>query len=96
MVTKHEAYEIRGVRFNTLDRDGKRVTQNSGVKVLAKSEHFASAKDNNPVLAEMTYYGVIREIWDVNYIAFRIPIFKCDWVDSSGVKVDEMGYTCVK
>ena len=95
MVTKHEGYEIRGVRFNTLDRDGKRVTQNSGVKVLAKSEHFASAKDNNPILAEMTYYGVIREIWDVNYTVFRIPVFKCDWVDSSGVKVDEMGFTCV-
>ena len=95
MVTKHEGYVIRGVRFNTINMDNKRVTQNSGVKVIAKSEHFASAKDNNPILAEMAYYGIIREIWDVDYTMFRIPVFKCDWVDSSGVKVDEMGFTCI-
>ena len=70
-------------------------TQNSDVKVIAKREHFASAKDNNLILAEMAYYGVIREIWDVNYTVFRIPVLNCDWVDCNGVKVDEMGFTCV-
>ena len=27
---------------------------------------------------------------------FRIPIFKCDWVDNkNGIKVDELGFTLV-
>ena len=44
----------------------------------------------------MTYYGVIKEIWEVDYVMFRIPVFKCDWVESNnGVKVDELGFTLV-
>jgi len=42
----------------------------------------------------MTYYGVIQEIWEVDYIMFTIPLFKCKWVDNkSGVKMDESGMT---
>ena len=41
-------------------------------------------------------YGVINEIWDLDYNMFTIPIFKCDWVDNkNGIKVDELGFTLV-
>ena len=44
----------------------------------------------------MCYYGVINEIWTLDYHMFNIPVFKCDWVDSNGgVKVDELGVTLV-
>jgi len=44
----------------------------------------------------MPYYGVIVEIWEVNYTKFTVPIFKCKWVDNkTGVKVDESGMTLV-
>ncbi|KAL6210819.1 hypothetical protein ACLB2K_016051 [Fragaria x ananassa] len=57
----------------------------------------ASAKDNNPKTRDMDFYGVIREIWEVDYYKFRVPLFKCDWVESSkGIKVDELGFTLVK
>ena len=57
---------------------------------------IASAKDKNPVLGEMCFYGVAKEIWDLDYNMFKICCFKCDWVDNkSGVKVDELGFTLV-
>ncbi|XP_060974544.1 uncharacterized protein LOC133039655 [Cannabis sativa] len=95
-VAKHEAYIVRGKRFHTKSRDDAREVQNSGIRIVAETMHFASAKDRNPVLGTMTYYGVIEEIWELNYFAFRIPLFKCSWVDNNvGVKTDELGFTLV-
>lgn len=72
------------------------VTQNSGVSILAGTMQIASSKDKNPVFGELCFYGVINEIWDLDYNMFRIPIFKCDWVDNkNGIKVDELGFTLV-
>ena len=60
--------------------------------LVAETEQIASAKDKNPIFGEMPYYGVIKEIWALDYHMIQIPIFKCDWVEShSGVKVDELG-----
>ena len=57
---------------------------------------IASSKDKNPVLGDMCFYGIITEIWDLDYNMFNICVFKCDWVDSkNGVKVDELGFTLV-
>ncbi|XP_040369218.1 uncharacterized protein LOC121051185 [Rosa chinensis] len=48
------------------------------------------------VIDDMSFYGVITEIWELDYEKFRIPIFKCDWVENKrGVKVDELGFTLV-
>jgi len=42
----------------------------------------------------MTYYGVIQEIWEVDYTMFTIPLFKCKCVDNkSGVKMNESWMT---
>ncbi|CAL2259894.1 unnamed protein product [Prunus armeniaca] len=44
----------------------------------------------------MGFYGVIQEIWDLDYQKFTIPVFRCDWIDStSGLVVDELGFTLV-
>ncbi|KAL0549196.1 hypothetical protein IC582_013677 [Cucumis melo] len=44
----------------------------------------------------MSFYGVIQEIWELNYIQFKIIMFKCNWVDSvSSVRTDELGFTLV-
>ncbi|KAL0544322.1 hypothetical protein IC582_019435 [Cucumis melo] len=55
-----------------------------------------SSKDKNPVMSDMTFYGVIREIWEIDYHQLSFILFKCDWVDNrNGVKVDELGFTIV-
>ena len=81
IIVKHDRYKINGFRFNTKALDEKRVTQNSGVSIVAKTPQVASVKDNNLIYAYMTFYGVIKEIWELNYHSFKIPIFKCDWVE---------------
>ena len=66
--------------------------QNSGVSLEADSEHFCSASDNNLIQASMPYFGVIDEIWELDYSQFRVPIFKCQWVNgNTGVHRDPLG-----
>ena len=64
--------------------------------MVAQTISVASSKDKNPVTSNITYYGVIREIWDLDYVIFRIPIMKCDWVHTrGGVMKDRLGFTLV-
>jgi len=70
--------------------------QNSGVTLETESMHFPSSKDNNPIMAIISYYGVIEEIWEVDYVKFRVSVFKCKGVDSNtGMRVDDLGFTLV-
>ncbi|CAL8991955.1 unnamed protein product, partial [Prunus brigantina] len=80
-----------------LEEDNHGVSENlSGVYLLAHTVQVASAKDKNPILSNMGFYGVIQEIWDLDYQKFTIPVFRCDWIDSaSGLVVDELGFTLV-
>ena len=69
----------------------------SGVSLVAMTMQVTGYKDKNPVFADMCYYGVITEIWQLDYHMFKIPVFKCDWVDNNkGIKVDELGFTLVE
>ncbi|XP_068503686.1 uncharacterized protein [Phaseolus vulgaris] len=89
-------YEVNGCLFYTKSQDDRSTVQNSGVTLEAESMQFSTAKDQNSVVGSMPYYGVIVEIWEVNYTKFTVPVFKCKWVDNkTGVKVDESGMTLV-
>ncbi|KAI5344771.1 hypothetical protein L3X38_012648 [Prunus dulcis] len=94
-VPLYRSYLIKGFKFNIKAQDDVRTTQNSGVYLLAQTMQVASAKDKNPILSNMGFYGVIQEIWDLDYQKFTIPVFRCDWIDSSGLVVDELGFTLV-
>ncbi|KAL9453500.1 hypothetical protein AB3S75_009160 [Citrus x aurantiifolia] len=39
--------------------------------------------------------GVFVEIWELQYLMAEKVVFKCDWVDSRWVKVDDLGFTVV-
>ncbi|KAL5558570.1 hypothetical protein UlMin_034781 [Ulmus minor] len=95
-VLSYSGYGIGGYYYNTSEHDSRSTTQNSGAMVEAESLHMSTAKDKNPIYANMLYYGVIEDIWELNYTQFKIPIFRCKWVDNKGgVKVDENGFTLV-
>ena len=79
-VLSYIGYEISGYYFNTRDHDTRRTTQYSGVMMEDKSLHTSSAKDKNPIYANMLYYGVIEDIWELNYMNFKLPIFRCCWL----------------
>ncbi|KAL6283046.1 hypothetical protein ACE6H2_013975 [Prunus campanulata] len=95
-VPSYRSYLINGVKFNTKAQDDVRTVQNSRVYFLAHTMQVASAKDKNPIVSNMSFYGVIQEIWDLDYQKFRIPVLRCDWIDNtSGLVVDELGFTLV-
>ena len=89
-------YFINGFSFYTKSLDDRITVQNSGVMVEAESMQFSTAKDNNPLLGTMPYYGIIEEIWEVVYSKFHVPVFKCKWVDNNtGVHIDDCGHILV-
>ena len=57
-------YVINKHRFNIKSLDDKRVNQNSGVNM--GTMQFSSTKDENHVYKDMTYYGVVKEIWKID------------------------------
>ncbi|KAL4555368.1 hypothetical protein LXL04_037986 [Taraxacum kok-saghyz] len=85
----------REYKFHTTARDESRTTQCSGVSLVAHAMQIASAKDSNPVYGAVTYYDRIKEIWDLDYHMFTVPIFMCEWVDNRTVTRDALGFTVV-
>ncbi|KAA0060192.1 transposase [Cucumis melo var. makuwa] len=95
-VITYSGYAINGCRYHTKSSEKDRSVQNSGVSLVAKTMQVSSFKDKNPVIGDMSFYGVIQEIWKLNYNTFNVPVFKCDWVQNSGgVQIDELGYILV-
>ncbi|KAA0040935.1 transposase [Cucumis melo var. makuwa] len=96
VVMIYEGYKVNGICYNTKPRDDTRTVQNSGVMFVASTMHVASAKDKNPIIADMSFYGVIQGIWEVSYNTFGVTLFRCDWVDTKNrVRVDDLGFTLV-
>jgi hypothetical protein len=82
-IVQFEAYDINGYTFYTRAQDRKSTVQNSGVRIDA-------FQDKRGVSA---FYGYIEEIWELDYVRFKIPLFRCRWVALSSVKVDKHGMT---
>ncbi|KAL6584579.1 hypothetical protein OROMI_003868 [Orobanche minor] len=59
-VPSFDGYQIDGVNFSTKDRDNDRQVQCSGVSLLAVNH-------------DTTFYGVIKEIWELDYHSYRLP-----------------------
>ena len=76
-------YDVNNYSFYTKSQDDKNSMQNSGMSLKADSEHFFRASNNNPIRVSMPYFGVIEEIWELDYSEFRVPIFKCNWVSEN-------------
>ncbi|KAL0555974.1 hypothetical protein IC582_004477 [Cucumis melo] len=95
-VITYSSYVMNGIHYNTEHRDGVCNVQNSGVCLVANTMQISSAKDKHPIVTNMLFYGVIQEIWELNYINFKIIMFKCNWVHSvSDVRTDELEFTLV-
>ncbi|XP_019156907.1 PREDICTED: uncharacterized protein LOC109153494 [Ipomoea nil] len=67
-----KGYDINGYTFYTKRQDEKSVVQNSGVTLVATSKDYSSAKDTKPIDVVMPYYGVIEEIWEIDYNVFYV------------------------
>ncbi|GJT08718.1 hypothetical protein Tco_0843180 [Tanacetum coccineum] len=82
---------------NVVDIKGPRAKKkgrNIGVSVEAIDLHISKEVATT---RQAYYYGVLQEIWVLDYRFRQIPLFKYDWVNhkSGGVKRDKLGYTLV-
>ncbi|XP_072054359.1 uncharacterized protein [Arachis hypogaea] len=81
------------VRFHTRQREVRRKTQNSGVTLVALTTSFASTKDANPIHGNVSYYGRVNDIIELDYYGnFKVTLFKCDWYEA---REDAYGSTYV-
>nr|XP_009800440.1 PREDICTED: uncharacterized protein LOC104246330 [Nicotiana sylvestris] len=68
-----------GYRFRMKQSEEFKVTQNSDVMVVSKTESYASTSDNAPKSANITYYGRLNDIMELNYYEkFKVILFKYD------------------
>ncbi|KAL0549111.1 hypothetical protein IC582_013591 [Cucumis melo] len=96
VVTTYNSYAINGCHYHIKSHDKNKTVQNSEVSLVAKTVEVCSSKNKNPIIGEMSFYGVIEEIWELNYNSFKVSIFECDWVENSGgIKTDELGFVLV-
>lgn len=97
MGKRYRGFIINGFRFHVKKYEIRRKTQNSGLVVTAQTSSFASRGDNNPIVGDVTYYGVLKDIIEMEYFMGRkIVMFECEWVSSgTAQKIDEHGFTLV-
>ncbi|KAL0552194.1 hypothetical protein IC582_011298 [Cucumis melo] len=64
--------------------------------LVATTMQVSSAKDKNPVIGDMSFYGIIEDIWKVSYNTFNTVLFKCKWVDNkTDVQTYDLHFTLV-
>ena len=57
-----KGYDINNYSFYTKSWDENSTMQNSEISSDVHSEHYSNASDNNPIMASMPYFGVIKQI----------------------------------
>ncbi|KAJ1426161.1 putative transposase, Ptta/En/Spm, plant [Sesbania bispinosa] len=96
---RYTAYNINGFKFRTIDRDEGLKTQNNGVFLTSNTLCVASSIDANVQQADLSYYGKLEDIIELNYYGlFKVVLFKCKWVDTTrerGFRKDAWQFTSV-
>ncbi|XP_021728414.1 uncharacterized protein LOC110695492 [Chenopodium quinoa] len=74
---------INGYKFDIVDRERFRITQNSEIMVEAEGHE---------------YYGKLKEILELDYYgSYKVVLFRCDWVDiRRGIKTNPNGSVRIK
>ncbi|KAL0544079.1 hypothetical protein IC582_019190 [Cucumis melo] len=85
-VMTYKGYMVNGSSYHTKSRDGHRTIQNSGM-LVATTMQVSSAKGKNPVIGDMSFYGIIEDIWEVSYNTFNTVLF-C-------IRTDDLYFTLV-
>ncbi|XP_020972642.1 uncharacterized protein LOC110269273 [Arachis ipaensis] len=96
---RYRAYNVNGFKFRTMSREEGMKTQNSRVYVTSDTKSYASKRDANVAVGDVSYYGRLVDIIELNYSGqFTIVLFKCLWADTTsgrGIRQDVLGHTCV-
>ena len=91
-----------GIHFQVSSAESNLVTADSGVTVTCETMQQNQAADANAILGEVTYYGKIEEILELNYGRLKPILLYCNWVPpisrgpTAYMKMDKYGFTLVK
>lgn len=66
-VIGYSGFTNNGIMFHCKDRSMLRSFQNSVVLCKADTTCYSSISDNNPVLGEIEYYSVLRDVIELQY-----------------------------
>lgn len=84
-------YKVNGYTFSPQHYNDTISTQDSGVCMDAITTFVACSKDLNPTDDDTTWYGVNKEIMEVDYYNYQHVVFYYDWVNvgdkTNGCKV---------
>lgn len=94
---RHKKYTMNGFKFHTNELANTSKSQNSGVRVKATTSSYSSISDQNPIISDLDYYGIISDIIELDYGGsgtYRVVLFDCDWVSKGRrLKQDVDGFT---
>ncbi|GJS30695.1 hypothetical protein Tco_0491315 [Tanacetum coccineum] len=82
VVKNYKGFIINGFRFQIKELESKTKTQNTGVIIEAMTNSFPSSRYNNPIMGDVTYYGVINDIIELEYSADKKVVLLCDWISN--------------
>jgi len=64
--------------------------KNNGVSLKAESQHFATVNDDNHRLASMPYFGVIEEIWELNFHCVFFSVSELIVISMCGLVISDL------
>jgi len=92
----YRGYFTNGYYFYTKAYDYRCTVQNSGVTLVGQSMHIFVPKTINPTYKDDILW-VIEDTWELDYIMFRVFVFRCKWVENNnGIKINELGFILVE
>jgi hypothetical protein len=88
---------INHYRVDENERCMAHATYDSGVACIFSQGSWCSARDQNIIVANMHYVGVLKEIIVVSYGGLRLVVMKCSWIHvntygNAIMKQDEYGF----
>ncbi|KAF6159565.1 hypothetical protein GIB67_032336 [Kingdonia uniflora] len=86
----YKAYRANGFVFHTKESESRMITQNSRIIMKAITTFISRKSDPNGVENETTYYGVVKEILELDYFDFQQTVFYYDWV-----RIEDKVNSCV-
>ena len=77
---------INGSSYHMKSHDDHRTVQNSGIMLVATIMQVSSVKGKKLIVCDMSFYGRIQEILEVNYNTFKVE-------NNASVQMDDVNYT---
>lgn len=86
---RYQGFIINDFQFHVKKFENRRVV------VTAQTNSYASRSDNNPIIGAVTYYGILKDIIELEYSGSKsVVVFYRDWVSTErAVKQDGNGFS---